>query len=138
MVSASEQPRPVRLVDAVKAVAAQPTPHGFVEAPTFVVASAGLPADLATFREGLDHRAPVRPSLVLLEPNQGNLPAMDYPLDRLVITNQLIRGQQPPIVFRHLGFSLVSRWRAGFGYLDYGAGPLGSARFASSERQAPR
>jgi hypothetical protein len=99
-------------------IAAQPTPHGFVEAPTFVVASAGLPADLATFREGLDHRAPVPPSLVLLEPNQGNLPAMDYPLDRLVITNQLIRDQRTTIIFRHLGFSLMSRWPARSGDLD--------------------
>jgi hypothetical protein len=82
------------------------------------VASAGLPADLATFREGLDHRAPVRPSLVLLEPNQGNLPAVDYPLDRLVIANQLIRDQQTTIVFQHLGFSLMSRWQARIGYLD--------------------
>src|SRR5262249_22072737 len=35
----------------------------------------------------------------LLEPSQGKLPAMDYPLDRLVIANQLIRGQQITIIF---------------------------------------
>src|SRR5215467_7075925 len=110
MISAFEQSRPVRLINPVEAVAAQPTPHRLVEAPALVLIAAGLPADLATFREGLDHRAPVRPSLVLLEPNQGNLPAMDYPLDRLGITNQFIRGQQTTMIFRHLGFSLVSRW----------------------------
>jgi len=48
----------------------------------------------------------------LLEPSQGKLPAMDYPFDRLVIANQLIRGQQTAIIFRHLGFSLMSRWQA--------------------------
>src|SRR5262245_13884440 len=33
------------------------------------------------------------------------------PFDRL-FANQLIRGQQTAIIFRHLGFSLISRWQA--------------------------
>jgi hypothetical protein len=118
MISAFEQSRPVRLIDPVEAVAAQPTPHRLVEAPALVLIAAGLPADLATFRQGLDHLAPVRPGLVSFEPDQGNLPAMDYPLDRLVIANQLIRDQQTTIIFQHLGFSLMSRWQARIGYLD--------------------
>jgi hypothetical protein len=40
------------------------------------------------------------------------------PFDRLVIANQLIRGQQTTIIFRHLGFSLMSRWQARIGDLD--------------------
>ena len=43
---------------------------------------------------------------------------MDYPFDRLVIANQLIRDQQSTIFFRHLGFSLMSRWQARIGDLD--------------------
>ena len=72
-----------------------------------------------------------------LEPNQGKLPAMDYPLDRLVIANQLIREQQTTIIFAHLGISLMSRWQARIGDLDLRADPPGSARFASSGRQTP-
>jgi hypothetical protein len=30
----------------------------------------------------------------------------------------LIRGQQTTIIFRHLGFSLMSRWQARIGDLD--------------------
>src|SRR5262249_13222831 len=118
MISAFEQSRPVRLVNPVEAVAAQPTPHRLVEAPAFFLIAAGLPADLATFREGLDHLAPVRPGLVSFEPNQGNLPSMDYPFDRLVIANQLIRDPRSTIIFQHLGFSRMSRWPARIGYLD--------------------
>src|SRR6516162_6520961 len=44
---------------------------------------------------------------------------MDYPFDRLVIANQLIRDQQTTIIFRHLGFSLMSRWQARIGDLDW-------------------
>src|SRR6516162_6857484 len=131
MISAFEQSRPVRLIDPVEAVAAQPTPHRLVEAPALVLIAAGLPADLATFRQGLNHLAPVRPGLVSFEPDQGNLPAMDYPLDRLVVANQLIRDQQATIIFGHLGFSLMSRWQARIGDLDLRADPPGSARFAS-------
>jgi hypothetical protein len=69
-----------------------------------------------------------------LEPNQGKLPEMDYPLDRLV---QLIREQQTNIIFGHLGFSLMSRRQARIGDLDLRADPPGSARFASSGRQTP-
>src|SRR6516225_1949293 len=105
MISAFEQSRPVRLIDPVEAVAAQPTPHRLVEAPALVLIAAGLPADLATFRQGLDHLAPVRPALVCCAPDQGNLPAMDYPLDRFVVANQLKRAQQTAIILRQLGFS---------------------------------
>src|SRR5262249_47602956 len=112
MISAFEQSRPVRLIDPVEAVAAQPTPHRLAEAPALVLTAAGLPTDLATFRQGLDHLAPVRPGLVSFEPNQGNLPSMDYPFDRLVIANQLIRDQRTTIIFQHLGFSRMSRWPA--------------------------
>jgi hypothetical protein len=40
------------------------------------------------------------------------------PFDRLVIANQLIRSQRTTIIFRHLGFSLMSRWQARIGDLD--------------------
>jgi hypothetical protein len=54
----------------------------------------------------------------LLEPSQGKLPVLDYPFDRLVIANQLIGDQQTTIIFRHLDFSLMSRWQARIGDLD--------------------
>ena len=44
VVGASEQPRPVRLIDPVKAAGAQPTPHRLVEASALVVATTGFPA----------------------------------------------------------------------------------------------
>jgi hypothetical protein len=66
-----------------------------------------------------DYRAPVRPALVLLEPNQGKSPAMDYALDRLLVTaNRLIRDPQTTIMFPHLDFFLMSRWQARIGDLD--------------------
>jgi hypothetical protein len=55
---------------------------------------------------------------------------MDYPFDRLVIANQLISDQQTTIIFRHLGFSLMSRWQARIGDLDWRADPPEAARFA--------
>src|SRR5262249_57632401 len=127
MISAFEQSRPVRLIDPVEAVAAQPTSHRLVETFALVVAPASLPADLTTFRQGLDHLAPVRPGLVLLEPSQGKLPAMDYLFDRLVIANQLIRDQQTTIIFGHLGFSLMSRWQPRLGCFNYPPDPHVSA-----------
>ena len=123
------------LVDSVEAVAAQPTPHCLVEALPLSCPPLACRQDLATFRQGLNHRAPVSPGLVLLEPSQGKLPAVDYSFDRLVIANQLIGGQQTGIIFQHLGFSLMSRWQARIGDLNLRADPPGSARFASSGRQ---
>jgi uncharacterized protein (UPF0276 family) len=40
------------------------------------------------------------------------------PFNRLVIANQLIRDQQTTIIFRHLSFSLMSRWQARISDLD--------------------